>query len=93
MVGAAYRFSNAVALTATAVLAISPLVSVRPFLNGIATPVAILILMIAGVLYVSGRKLSSYVVASLILLTYEMVFPVFALLPALLKYCGIGAIF
>jgi hypothetical protein len=80
-----YRFSNAVALIATAVIAISPLVSVRPFLNGIATPAAVLFLMVAGILHVSGRKLASYLVAALILLSYEMVFPLFVLLPALLK--------
>lgn len=80
-----YRFSNAVALMAATVFAISPLFSIRPFLNGIASPVAILFLMVASVLYVSGWRVVSYLIAVLILLSYEMVFPLFALLPALLQ--------
>jgi hypothetical protein len=80
-----YRFSNTLALMAAAVFAISPLVSIRPFLNGIASPAAILFLMVAGILYASGWRVVSYLVAALILFSYEMVFPLFALLPALLQ--------
>ena len=79
-----YRFSNAVALLAATILALSPLVSVRPFLNGIASPVALIFLMLATVLYVKGRPVLAYLVSTLILLSYELTFPVFALLPALL---------
>jgi hypothetical protein len=80
-----YRFSNAVAFIAASVLALSPLVSVRPFLNGIASPAALLFLMLAGVLYVSGWRVLSYAVSGLILLSYELTFPIFVLLPVLLK--------
>jgi len=80
-----YRFSNAVALTAAAVLAVSPLVSVRPFLNDIAAPASMLFLMAAGILHVSGRTVLSYVVSVLILLSYELTFPLFVLLPMLLR--------
>jgi hypothetical protein len=79
-----YRFSNTVALIAAAVLALSPLVSVRAFLNGIASPAALLFLMLAGVLHVTGRRIASYAVSVLILLSYELAFPAFVLLPALL---------
>jgi hypothetical protein len=81
----AYRFSNRLALIATCVFAISPLVSIRPFLNNIAAPASFLFLMVAGILYISGRRIFSYVVAALILLSYEMIFPLFALLPVLLR--------
>jgi hypothetical protein len=80
-----YRFSNAVALTAAAVFAMSPLVSIRPFINGIATPAAFIFLMLAGVFYVTDRRVLSYFVAALVLLSYELVFPLFVLLPTLLK--------
>jgi hypothetical protein len=80
-----YRFSNTVALVAAIVLAISPLVSVRPFLNGIASPAALFFLMISGILYVSDKKILSYLVSILIIICYELVFPLFVFLPILLK--------
>jgi hypothetical protein len=80
-----YRFSNEAAVLAASVFALSPLVSIRPFLNDIASPAAFLFLMIAGVLYISGWRVLSYFVAALCLLSYEMVFPLFAPLPALLR--------
>ncbi len=79
------RFSNAVALAAAAIFAMSPLVSVRPFLNGIASPTAFLFLMAATALYISNRRALSYFCAALVLLSYELVFPLFVLLPVLLK--------
>jgi hypothetical protein len=80
-----YRFSNTTALVATAVFSMSPLVSIRPFLNGIAAPAAFFFLMIAGIIYVSNRKILAYFVSALVLLSYELVFPLFVLLPTLLK--------
>jgi hypothetical protein len=80
-----YRFSNSVALLAAIVLAISPLVSVRPFLNGIASPAAVFFLMISGFLYISDKKILSYLVSILIIICYELVFPLFVFLPILLK--------
>jgi hypothetical protein len=79
-----HRFTNSIALVAAAVFAISPLVSIRPFVNGIASPAAILFLMVSGALYVSGRRVLSYFCAALVLLSYELVFPLFVFLPALL---------
>jgi hypothetical protein len=80
-----YRFSNTVALVAATVLAISPLVSIRPLLNGIASPAALFFLMISGILYISDRKILSYLVSILIIISYELVFPLFVFLPILLK--------
>src|ERR1700735_2823719 len=80
-----YRFSNAVALVAATVLAISPLVSIRLFLNGIASPAALFFLMISTILYISDKKILSYLVSILIILSYELVFPLFVFLPILLK--------
>jgi hypothetical protein len=79
------RFSDRVALAAAIVLAISPLVSIRPFLNAVASPASLLLLMIAGALWVSDRKICSYLVALLVLSTYELIFPLFVFLPILLK--------
>lgn len=79
------RFANAAALTATIIFAISPLLSIRPFLNGIASPVALIFLMSAAILYVSGWRILSYLVSILILLSYELAFPLFILLPVLLR--------
>ena len=79
------RFSNAAALLAALLLALSPLVSIRPFLNASALPAALLLLMVAGRLYVTGRVVPAYLVAILSMAFYELVFPMFALLPALLR--------
>lgn len=79
-----YRFSNAVALLAATILALSPLVSVRAFLNGIASPASLLFLMLASLLYVKGWRIAAYAVSVLVLLSYELTFPVFVLMPVLL---------
>ncbi len=80
-----YRFSNSVALLAALMLALSPLVSIRPFLNAGALPVALLLLMLAGRLYVTGRVVPAYLLAILSMAFYELAFPMFALLPVLLR--------
>jgi hypothetical protein len=80
-----WRFSNALALTAAAILAMSPLVSIRPFLNGVGSPFVLLFLMVASILYVSRLRILAYLVSILIILCYELVFPLFALMPILLK--------
>jgi hypothetical protein len=87
----AYRFSNAVALVAAIILAISPLVSIRPFLNGIAAPAAISSIMIATILYASNRRIAAYLVAILAISCYELVFPLFFFLPILLRPLGTRA--
>lgn len=79
------RFSNTVALLAALVLALSPLISIRPFLNASALPVALLLLMVAGRLYVTGRVVPAYLVAILSIAFYELAFPMFALLPVLVR--------
>ena len=70
------RFSNAVALLAALLLALSPLVSIRPFLNASALPAALLLLMVAGRLYVTGRVVPAYLVAILSMAFYELVFQI-----------------
>jgi hypothetical protein len=81
----AYRFSNAVAMIAAILLAISPLVSMRPFLNGIAEPVSLTLVMVAGILYVQNRRIPAYIAAILALNCYELMFPLFVFLPILLR--------
>jgi hypothetical protein len=79
------RFSNAVAVTAAAIYAISPLVSIRPFLNGIASPFAVLCVLLACLLHSRGRWVAAYLVSLLVLASYELMFPLFVLLPAVLR--------
>ena len=79
------RFSTPVAVTAAAIYAISPLVSIRPFLNGIASPFAALALLLACLLHARGRWLAGYLVSLLVLASYELMFPLFVLLPVVLR--------
>lgn len=86
-----YRFSTAVALVAAIILAISPLVSIRPFLNGIAAPAAICLIMVASILHIANRRIAAYLVAILAISCYELVFPLFFFLPILLRPVGTRA--
>jgi hypothetical protein len=79
------RFSNNVAVIAAAIYAISPLVSIRPFLNGIASPFAVIFVLLACLLHARGRWIAAYLVSLLVLASYELMFPLFVLLPVVLR--------
>jgi putative flippase GtrA len=79
-----YRFSQVTSLLAAAVFAMTPLISIRPFLNSIASPATFIFLMVATIFYISRRRVLAYATSILILLCYELMFPLFILLPALL---------
>jgi hypothetical protein len=83
------RFSRLVSTLAAIIFVVTPLHTLRQFLNGqyYSFGPAFILVFIAMLLYLRGRRSWAYAVAPLVLLTYESMFFLFIGVPLLRRGC------